>query len=195
MTPRRTLLAVAGLCAISLLGELPASATPVTYSLTGTFSGSLNGVSFANQQGTFLLSSDTSSVLDLNYAFFNSDGTSTFQLGSATPVSFLSSSFGVESEYGAASFMDASKNFAVGELNEFTPHDVLTVANQTTGSFGSYGAYPASTSGGDLILTGATGDLVFQTADITAAPEPSSIWLAVTGLAGTAAGLRRKLRF
>ena len=176
---------------------LAAGASPVTYTLTGTFSGSLGTTNFTDTAAIFTLTGDTTNVQTPDNAFFfNTAGPSTFQLGGAVPVSFLSSTFGVESEYGAATFMDAATNFAVGEYNEITPYDVLSAEGSTSGMFVSYGPNAQGTSGGELIITGATGDVTFQTniSGVTPVPEPASFWLISTGVLGAASSLKRRRR-
>ena len=195
---RRSFHTVRGLMIAAALGgaSLAAGASPVTYTFAGTFSGSLGTTSFTDVAGVFTLTGDTSYVQTPDNAFFyNTAGPSTFQLGSNTPVTFMGGTLGVESEYGAATFMDAMTGFAVGEYNEMTSYFVLSVAGSTSGDFISYGANPELTSGGNLIISGATGDVTFQTSipsDTTPIPEPPSLQLAATGLAGVAIRLRRK---
>lgn len=182
-------------CAAGLSGS--AFASPITYTLSGLFSGTLGNQSFSNAQATFMLSgSDTSGITSSNQAFFfNTLGTATFQLGSGAAVNILSTSFGVESEYGSASFLDFASGFAAGEYNELTAYDVLRQYGSTTGSFVSYGTESERTSGGALVLTGG-GDLTFTGAApaIAVTPEPGSLMLTATGLLGLAGVLRRRIR-
>ncbi|GAA3766989.1 PEP-CTERM sorting domain-containing protein [Terriglobus aquaticus] len=181
-----------------LAAALPAHAMPVTYTLSGLFSGSLNGLTFSDTPATFTLSgSDTSAVSTTDNAFFfNTAGDATFQLGSAAIARILSPTFGVESEYGAASFQDSVTSFAAGEFNELTSYNVLGEYGSTMGSFVSYGTQAQQTSAGALILTGAKGDVTFTVAApaLAAMPEPNSIVLTTTGLLGAAGALRRRLR-
>ncbi len=174
-----------------------AFASPVTYTLTGLFTGSLGGQSFSDTQGTFTLSgSDTSSTDTTNPAFFfNTLGSAMFQLGTNAAVDIQSSTFGVESEYGAASFLDQASGFAAGEYNELTAYDVLGQYGSTTGSFVSYGQQAQQTSGGALVLTGASGDVTFTAAAPTAVtPEPQTLLLTATGLLGVGGALRRRFQ-
>lgn len=185
------LLGVAGLATA-------AHASPIVYTYSGVFSGSLGATTFTNQAAVFTFrKANTNNIVNTDNAFFtNTQGTGTFRFGT-TLATFLSSSFGVESEYGAASFLDATTGFAVGEYNELTPYDVLsTYGSPITGDFVSYGNTAEATSLGNLIITGATGQVTFQasapTTPTTNTPEPAGLMLTGTGLLALAGAARRR---
>lgn len=176
-----------------------AHGSPITYTLSGNFSGSLGSTSFSEAFGTFTFVGDSSNVTNPTGNFpANTNGNSSFKLTGKNAATFVNSTFGVESEYGAASFMDLATGFAIGEYNESTPSDVLSVYGPAiSGVFVSYGPTPESTSLGDLTITGATGDVTFQAAQpvLTAAtPEPESLLLTGTGVLSVAGVLRQRRR-
>jgi len=176
-----------------------AHGSPITYKLSGNFSGSLGPISFSEAFGTFTFVGDSSNITDPSGNFpADTNGNSSFKLSGKNTATFVNSTFGVESEYGAASFMDLATGFAIGEYNESTPSDVLSVYGPAiSGTFVSYGQTAESTSLGDLTITGATGDVTFQAAQpvlIAATPEPESLLLTGTGVLGVAGVLRQRRR-
>lgn len=68
--PRRLRFLLRAAPVLLIAVAVPAYATPVSYMLSGLFSGSLDGVSFSNTQGVFTLNgSDTSQVTTPDNAF------------------------------------------------------------------------------------------------------------------------------
>src|SRR6185312_9706986 len=104
------------LAALLAAGSLSvAHADPVTYTLTGTFSGSLGSTSFTSIAGTITMVGDTSGVTDLGSGFFtNTTGTSTITLQGLGTATFLSTTFGAESQFDGAGFYDTANGFGSG---------------------------------------------------------------------------------
>ncbi len=94
--------------------SLSAHATPVEYVFTGNFTGTLGANSFNNAAGTFAFTGDTSTVVNLGGGFYtNTAGVSTITLASLGTATFLSSTFGAESQPNAGAFYDIGTGFGV----------------------------------------------------------------------------------
>lgn len=90
-------------------------ADPITYSLQGTFSGSLGALSFSDTPGTFIFQGDDSGKTSLGAGYYtNTQGISTLLLNGVGTAIFLSQTFGVESQMDGAAFYDAANGFGVG---------------------------------------------------------------------------------
>ncbi len=193
---------VAVACMLAI-ASLAAHADPVTYTLKGLFSGSIDGELFTNGIGAFTLTSDTNSVTSIAPGFYFNAGrpapgnTVIFSLYAYSiniATTFTNSNIGVESEYNTAAFYDLKSGFAVGDYSDaIGGYDLTSGMGPVAGTFVSTGAISeATTSYGDLIITGGN-NVTFQ-ADVTpaATPEPSSLLLLSTGLLGMAGIVRRR---
>lgn len=184
-------LACAAAMSLTLCLSQTASATPVTYILTGNFLGSLDNVALHGPV-TFQLTSDTDNVQDMGGYSVNTSGTSTVTANGIT-ANFLSPSFGVESEYMSAAFMNTSAfDFAANVFNfDVTPDALTQTALSYTGTYNSLLTAPAQTNLGLLQITGADGNVTFSTL-VASTPEPSGLVLLATGLISGAGALRRR---
>ena len=179
--------------AVMLAAALTAGATPVVYTLSGNFTGTLGSTSFINDPGTFSFTGDTSTATSGGLFHYNTVGTGTFSLAGDGTATFLSSTFGAESQANAGGFYDSATDFGLGaQSGAFAGYDLTGPIGPITGPFIFNGAYPELTSRGDLTITGETGNTTFTAT--TPAPEPSSIALLGSGLLGFAASLRRRFK-
>jgi hypothetical protein len=183
--------AIVGFAAASLtLGASPACAVPITYTETDTASGSLNGVAFSNATIVLSETSDTTNVTNPSPGFFENVGTITLSINGTAPVTFTGTPTGVSVDQATgfgnplADFFDSSVGIIIGALDPaFGTYDLTTAIGPITATgvvFAGDTFFP--TSGGGFILTG-----VFEptfTATIPAVPEPNSLAILASAVAG-----------
>lgn len=188
--------AVLALCCVS------AYADPVTYTLSGTFSGTLGALSFSGAAGSIVFQGDTSSVNSLGGGFYtNTVGVSTFTVAGIGTAIFLSPTFGAESNSGGAGFFDIATGFGTSLYDPALSGYALTAPFSDTGfllrSFATQFGTTALTSLGELSLLGDDGSPATFTAATTGpavTPEPGSFALLLTGAVGSGSLLLRRLR-
>ena len=179
--------------ALLLGGTREARATPVTYTLGGEFSGTLGSTSFKNELATFTFTGDTANTKDLGSGFYaDTAGISTFTLNGVKTATFLSPTFGVESEFGAAAFYDFGKPFAAGVYNPGLGSYDLSALREPVNGYFVQEAGTEATSLGALFITGSRTNVTFQATAAT--PEPGSLLLLGTGLLGSLGVLRHRVR-
>jgi PEP-CTERM motif len=171
-----------------------AAATPMTYTITGEASGSLNGVDFSSTDYTITMLGDTShlsgNILDpLTSTSVDIDGVGDVTLDATTMLGVTARGVGFLEPVGG-----------IADLTDFT----LSTAVNLSAPFGPVAGAPFSqqqfnnvaSSGGLLTLTHGSGSIEFSGAVTVASkpgvPEPASWALMLLGFGGLGAVLRHR---
>ena len=189
-------------CAAFAALSATASAALMTYTQTGFLSGSLDGTSFTDAAVTLRVTADTANV---NYAELNGGLMPVWTNAGVTTidiVGFETATFNGSNVFGAFSLnlsalLPGTAGVGIGNLTTFwsilgtsqtaEPTYALATATTFTGAaVASTATY--STTLGDLITTGKTGNATFTAA---AVPEPSAFALLGLGTVGLVARRRR----
>lgn len=170
-------------------------ASPVTYTITDTASGSLNGTTFSNAGISVTFTGDTSGVFydayyteqantDIQSATITIDGLGTYAFTGAAEIL---------SGYSTVTFkIGTDPWFMQGFIG--TNYDLLS-SFATVTSYNGWNSDPFATSGGTLQFTGISGEGTFGAAvdsGLAPTPEPSSLMLMATGAMGVVGAARRK---
>ncbi|HZL28011.1 MAG TPA: PEP-CTERM sorting domain-containing protein [Acidobacteriaceae bacterium] len=181
-------------------GTLPvAHAAPITYTMSGVFSGSIGATSFTDTAATFTFVGDTSATASLGAGFYtNTAGVSTITLAGLGTATFLSTTFGAESQFDGAGFYDIANGFGVSIYDPALGSYALTPSFSDTASlersFAAGFGTTESTSMGELLLDGNDGSpATFTASQAVTTPEPGSFAMLATGLLGVTCVLRRRL--
>lgn len=178
-----TLLSCAALAALSVT----ASAAVMTYTQTGFLSGSLGGTSFTNAAVTLRVTADTANVQSFMFMDFiptwTNVGVTTIDIAGFETATFNGSdSFGAFNQNMSA-FLPGTAAVGIGEFttlssvlgNSQTAELNYALATERTfmGAASNTNA-TYSTTLGNLITTGVTGNATFTSAEVSAVPEASS---------------------
>lgn len=179
---------------IGAAGRVEASL--ITYTESTVASGTLGSTSFTNALLTLTFVGDTDNVTHPSaFMYMNSIGTATVTVAGVGTANFTDQIAVYDDQTYAAGFLDVTNNkHIIDQAGGFhITYDLKTAVGPATGPI-----YPGTntafaTDQGTLVITSAASSGTF-TATVTAVPEPSSLVLALFGLAApvVATGLRRR---
>ena len=185
-------------CAIVIVAGTPsASAGLITYTQTGTATGTIGSTAFTDAAVTMTMVGDTANVSTVTPGtLIENAGTTTINIAGVGTATFSGDSFGVFSlSIGStfAGFLDITHSTGILFVGTSSFYDGVSNYTHTgTGQINANTVF-ATTSLGDLKLTGVSGTSTF-TATLGVVPEPSC--LALWGLGGIGlmmADARRRL--
>ncbi len=189
-----------------------ASAAVMTYTQTGFLSGSLGGTSFSNAAVKLQVTADTANVqyVPLFYGYvpsWRNAGVTTIDI-----AGFPTATFNGPDTFGVASvdltIFNNGGYVAFANLTQYSNENATAILATSGSEFVNYALDTArsvtspadtnrdatySTTSGQLIVTGVTGNSTFTAAEVSAVPEPGSN-LALLALGAGGLTLRRRLK-
>ncbi len=189
------------LTSISAIAALAttSSAALISYTMTGTLSGSLNGTSFTNRAITLTTTTDTANVVDRKANQYVPEwsitGTTTIDISGLQTVTLNNADYGVwatdwsDDFIGLVGFKRISDNKDILRIYQGNNPDYnLTTAGTFSGSSETSSNTTYNTSGGNLVITSTSGNGTFTA---VAVPEPSTLSLVALGAIGLASRRRK----
>lgn len=170
-----------------------ASASPITFTEQAQVTGSFGGIAFTDTSIVLTMNTDTTTVIG-GGSFFSTFGTLTAYVGSALPVTLMSSLF--FNANGQAVGFNPGPDLLDVTSPLLASYDLTTLIGPITGDGLFNAGHNFTTSGGALRLDALNSQVTF-TATATpyvpggTVPEPLTLSLFAAGLAGFA-GMRRK---
>jgi hypothetical protein len=189
------------LTSISAIAALAttSSAALISYTMTGTLSGSLNGTSFTNRAITLTTTTDTANVVDRKANQYVPEwsitGTTTIDISGFQTVTLNNADYGVWATDWSDDFIGLVGFKRIGDKKDIlmiyqgiNPDYDLTTAGTFSGSSETSSNTTYNTSGGNLVITSTSGNGTFTA---VAVPEPSTLSLVALGAIGLASRRRK----
>jgi hypothetical protein len=189
------LLSVLSLCVV----PLAAHADIITYTVSGTASGSLDGTAFSNALVTITGSADNSDIFSpLSMIYDNIALTApTLTVAGVGTDTFTDTLVYVSNQNrGIVGVSDMTRNLALFLVNSsaLTSYDLSTAVGPVSGTPVTNLGKSFATSLGTFEIDSANNPTFTATDNTTpAVPEPSSLLLLTTGMMGFAGAVKRKL--
>jgi PEP-CTERM motif len=198
---RKYFFVVAVLLASTMLAAYSAKADQFDYTFSGNGSGTVNGVTFTNQNFTFVLAGDTSAIDSSGAPYYRLyDVGGTFTEGGSTENLVATIEIVGNAQYpsppttlGAIDFFNATFDNGLGLVaTALNGYNLSTAIGPLTGDLSpTLGGGSFATTTGSVSIT-ADNSLTF-TAGPVPSPEPGTIGLLAIGLVGLAALFHRRL--
>jgi hypothetical protein len=168
---------------LGLLGFMgPAQATPITYTVESTGSGTIGTQSFSNAHIIVSFSGDTANVIKKTIDYFSNEvGTGTVSITGIGTATFTSGAFAfVNQTTDTAGISQLPTGTILGtEAISLATYDLKSAIGPITGETTYYSTYTYDTSLGNLNFTAMDSSSTF-----TATPLPASVFLLGSGLLG-----------
>jgi hypothetical protein len=167
-------------------GAQQAKADAITYTESGTATGSIGATNFTNALVTITFAGDTTNVSAVAGFFTNSVGTATVAIGGIGTFAFTDSLYVFDNQpYSVAGISDATLNDILDTFGNsaFSTYDLTTTFGPVTGLSGFNPGSTYGTSGGGLTFGDMSTNSTFS-ATTAAVPEPSSLVLLGAAMAG-----------
>ena len=187
---------------LGTLAALPAMASPITFSISATGSGTLDGVAFSNETITFTEVTNTSDITTTCFTY--SYPCAPDQAGNTVTVGGVGYTISTDTY-----FFDNSINVAgiayepyqaylsAESSSPFATYGLTTALASAPYTLYTVGSTDLATSGGALDITSFSGEATFSAvlgSPTSAVPEPGSLGLMLAGAIPLAA-LRMRRRF
>jgi hypothetical protein len=190
---KRTNLILVAVAVLLFCGARQANADAITYTESGTATGSIGLTNFTNALVTITFAGDTSNVSEVSGLFSNPVGTATVTIGGIGTFAFTDSLYVFDNQpYSVAGISDSTLDDILDTISSsaLSTYGLTTAIGPVTGLslFNAGSTY--GTTGGGLVFSAsdANGNSSFPTstfaATTAAVPEPSSLVLLGVAFAG-----------
>ena len=167
-----------------------AVAAPITYTLTGQFSGTVNGGAFSDVFATFVGRGDTAARFTAQDANFVPLTSATFTAASTTYTIVPQLNFWSSPAFGSSGFkyFPAPDVYAFRGLGSYDNNSSLAATPVTGYFFGNF----STTSGDQFALTSSSGTQF--SAQLAAVPEPATWGMMILGFGAMGFAMRRRAK-
>jgi hypothetical protein len=184
---KRTNLILVAAAALLFCGARQANADAITYTESGTATGSIGATNFTDALVTITFAGDTSNVSGASGLFSNPVGTATVTIGGIGTFGFTDSLYVFDNQsFSVVGISDSTLNDILDTIGSsaFSTYDLTTAIGPVTGLSGFNLGSTYGTSDGLLAFSGMSANSTFAATTAAAVPEPSSLVLLGAAIAG-----------